>query len=127
MIRMTVMVPRGLEALPHGRPHVSEADFARRLRGLAYSTKHPALTMWSERALRELIRLRLRSLLLPVLAAGRVWAGPGAGETCIACDESVDTSQIIYEWEDAALNAKFQMHVLCYEIWDHERLRLNRN
>jgi hypothetical protein len=80
--------------------------------------------MWSERAVRELIRLKLRSLLLPVEESGRVWAGAGAGEPCSACDERIDMNQTVYEWEDAAFVAKFQMHVRCYEIWNEERRRL---
>lgn len=81
--------------------------------------------MWSERAVRELIRLKLRSHLLPASASGRLWAGPGAGEVCSACDEPVGRKETLYEWEDRAVG-KIMMHVRCYDVWNVERVNAAR-
>jgi len=80
--------------------------------------------------IRACIRLKLDAGLLPKAASGRVWAGPGAGETCSACDETITRQQTLYEWEVDG-GAKVIMHIACYDVWNKERLvgtrRLGRN
>ena len=73
--------------------------------------------------IRAMIRLKLKSGLLPKAASGRVWAGPGANEVCSACDETITRQDTLYEWEVDG-GSKMTMHIACYELWNQERRRL---
>jgi hypothetical protein len=70
---------------------------------------------------RAIIRLKLEANLLPRQQSGRLWAGPGAGEVCNACDERITKKQIVHEWEYEG--AKVAMHLRCYELWNVLRRR----
>ena len=75
--------------------------------------------------IRAMIRLKLKSGLLPKAASGRVWAGPGANEVCSACDENITRQDTLYEWEIDG-GSKMTMHIACYELWNEERLAASR-
>ena len=68
---------------------------------------------------RSIIRMKLAAGLLPREPAGRVWAGPGRGETCNACDERITKGQTVYEWEYG--DGKVQVHLDCYQLWNELR------
>jgi hypothetical protein len=74
---------------------------------------------------RAAIRLKLDLKLPPTAPSGRLWAGPGAGEVCSACDETITKQQTLYEWEVDG-GAKMIMHMACYDVWKEERLRASR-
>jgi hypothetical protein len=71
-------------------------------------------------ALRRLIRDRLASGTLPHDSIPRVWGGPGQGETCQGCEEIVTKPQMLMEGISAT-GLGIQMHVRCFDVWDHER------
>ena len=71
--------------------------------------------------IRGIIRLKLEMGTLPKSASGRLWAGPGGGETCSACDETITRTQTLHEWEHR--HGKVVMHVRCWELWNGERAR----
>ena len=76
-------------------------------------------------ALRLLIRQKLADGRLPRSAIPRVWGGKGAGEQCRACEESITKSEFVMEGPvlgDARSSDVVQFHVLCFYMWDDERL-----
>ena len=70
--------------------------------------------------LRRLIRNRLAGGTLPHDSIPRIWGGPGAGETCNACDEVVTKPQMLMEGISETGHG-IQMHVQCFWLWDSER------
>jgi hypothetical protein len=66
-----------------------------------------------EPPLRLLIRTKLTDGRLQQRAIPRVWGGPGNGETCAVCEESIegqsDEDQAVY------------FHVRCFSMWSSER------
>jgi hypothetical protein len=55
-----------------------------------------------------------------------MWGGPGNGETCDGCGETVSKSQMVMEGlsvTDAAHadGIGVQFHVECFQVWDAER------
>ena len=73
-------------------------------------------------ALRLLIRQKLADGRLPHDSIPRIWGGPGAGESCDACDEPVVKTQMIMEGVSASVNGEsVQFHVSCFQLWDAER------
>ena len=67
-----------------------------------------------------LIQQKLADGRLPHNHIPRVWGGPGNGETCDGCGETVTKAQMVME----GLSAKdcgVQFHVACFYVWDAER------
>ena len=50
----------------------------------------------------------------------RMWGGPGNGEICDECDETVTKAQMIMEGLSGKA-AGVQFHVACFYVWDVER------
>ena len=74
------------------------------------------------RALQSLIREKLADGRLPLNSIPRVWGGPGAGETCNACETIVTKDEIIMEGISLADGPRpLQLHVKCFQLWDAER------
>ena len=82
--------------------------------------------------LRNLIRSKLESGLLPYNSIPRVWGAPGNGETCDGCDLIVAPPELLIEGialsgdGQNASNAvdrrkPLQLHVTCFYLWDQER------
>jgi len=46
----------------------------------------------------------------------------GASEVCSACEERVELTQTLYEWQSREVG-KMRMHVRSYEMWNVERVR----
>lgn len=70
----------------------------------------------------------LRLLIQEKLADGRLphedipsifWGGPGNGETCDGCGETVTKAQMVMELSTKDRGAHF--HVACFHVWDEER------
>jgi hypothetical protein len=67
-------------------------------------------------ALIRLIRAKLASGRLPKESIPRVWAGPGDGEICCACNETIPQTQ--YGMEGPG---RLFFHLRCFHLWDAER------
>ena len=75
-----------------------------------------------QEALRLLIRRRIHYGRLPHVGVRTVWSTPSNGETCAACDMVLTKDQLLTEVFPLDLGRRrFQMHVRCFQIWDHER------
>ena len=70
--------------------------------------------------LRLLIQEKLAAGRLPYTPIPRTWGGPGRGETCDGCGETVTKAQTVMENLDAA-GCGFQLHVACFYVWNVER------
>jgi hypothetical protein len=70
--------------------------------------------------LRLLIQEKLAAGRLPHRYNPRFWSGPGNGETCDGCDETVRKGQMLMENVDAT-GCRVQFHVACFHLWDVER------
>jgi hypothetical protein len=70
--------------------------------------------------LRLIIRAKLADGRLPHDHIPRLWGGPGNGETCDACEETVSKAQMIMEGIGTA-GGGVQFHVACFYLWDSER------
>jgi hypothetical protein len=66
-------------------------------------------------ALRIVIRRKL------VHSIPRFWGGPSRGEACDACEERIDSTELVMEGISTLTNQGIQLHVECFYIWDLER------
>ena len=77
--------------------------------------------MLNAEALRLLVRRKIRDRRLPHDGI-RTACTPSDGETCDACDTVLTKDQMLMEGFPLDLGRRpFQMHVRCFQIWDHER------
>ena len=74
----------------------------------------------TEPLLRSLIQEKLVAGRLPYTSIPRLWGGPGSGETCDGCEETVTKDQLVLENLDA-VGAGVQFHVSCFHVWEAER------
>ena len=65
-------------------------------------------------------REKLADGRLPHDSIPRMWGGPGAGETCDACEEIVTKPQMLMEGLSENGHG-IRMHVQCFYMWDTER------
>lgn len=76
-----------------------------------------------------ILRLRIQDRLaaghLPYEPQPRVWGGPGHGETCDGCGETITRTQMGIEIPDAT-GRGIQLHVACFHIWEVERQLLKQ-
>ena len=70
--------------------------------------------------LRLLIQEKLADGRLPHTRIPRIWGGPGNGETCDGCGETVTKAQTLMENLDAA-GRGVTFHVACFYVWDVAR------
>ena len=77
-----------------------------------------------EHALRPYIRAKLEhGHLLPYESVSRVWGGPGNGETCNGCEETVAKGQL--RMECLGTNGdEVRLHVKCFYVWAAEQTDL---
>jgi hypothetical protein len=54
-----------------------------------------------------------------------MWGGPGAGETCDACGDTITKAQMGMEILGAA-GGVAQFHIACFLVWEVERQCLSR-
>jgi len=75
-----------------------------------------------QESLRLFIRRKLGDGRLPHDGIRRVRSSPSAGETCDACDTVLAMDQLLMEGVTLDLGRRpLQMHVRCFQVWDHER------
>ena len=67
-----------------------------------------------------MIRQKLADGRLPHNHIPRMWGGPGAGETCDGCGETVTKAQMVMEGIEEG-GSGVQFHVACFHVWDVER------
>ena len=77
-------------------------------------------------ALRLLIQSKLADGRLPQDSIRRVWGGPGAGETCDACEELISKTQFVMEGISTTGGKGIQFHIRCLDLWDEERCSSGR-
>ena len=71
--------------------------------------------------LRLLIREKLTTGDLPHTHTPHVGGGPGSGETCDGCGETVTRIQMLMEGPLDAMARGVRLHVACFSVWDAER------
>ena len=75
--------------------------------------------------LRLLIQEKLADGRLPHDHFPRIRSGPGNGETCDGCEETVTRAQMLMEVLDVR-GCRVQVHVGCYYLWVVERQAYGR-
>jgi hypothetical protein len=78
-----------------------------------------------DHALRLYIRAKLENgHLLPHDRVPHVWGGPGSGETCDGCEETITKDQLVME--GVGINGdEVEFHVKCFYVWVAERTDWN--
>jgi len=74
--------------------------------------------------IRSKIREKIGARSLPCEPCRAVWAGPGLGGQCAACDRPILPTEIEFECEQPGDLLRF--HQACYLAWEHECQRLNQ-
>ena len=75
-----------------------------------------------QESLRLFIRRKIQNGRLPHAGIRRIWSSPSDGQTCDACDATLAKEQLLMEGITLGLGRRrFQFHVRCFQIWDHER------
>lgn len=69
--------------------------------------------------LRLMIQEKLADGRLPHEHTPGIWGGPGNGETCDGCGETVTKAQMVMEL--STKNSGVHFHVACFHVWDAER------
>ena len=70
--------------------------------------------------LRLLIQEKLADGRLPSAPLPRAWGGPGNGQTCDGCSETVTAAQTVVEHLDGP-GRGVRFHVACFHVWNVER------
>ena len=70
--------------------------------------------------LRLLIQEKLADGRLPSAPLPRAWGGPGNGQTCDGCSETVTEAQTVVEHLDGP-GRGVRFHVACFHVWNVER------
>jgi len=71
----------------------------------------------------SVIHLKVRAGILPTDAPTKVWAGPGTGMICSACDLAIRAPDLEYELQMADQRTLF-FHQPCLAAWHLERMKM---
>jgi hypothetical protein len=79
-----------------------------------------------ESTLREKAREAIQNGKLPTRSPDRIMGGPGCGEACALCGETLRRTQTELEpefWQDgeAPESHKYHLHPRCFVVWESER------
>jgi hypothetical protein len=86
--------------------------------GMSARTTSPT----EQESLRLFIRRKIQNGRLSRAGIRRIWSSPSDGQTCDACDVTLAKEQLLIEGITLGLGRRrFQFHVRCFQIWDHER------
>jgi hypothetical protein len=115
--------------LPSRRPDAAGVErfhlpSAASRRGSSSATGMSARTTspMEQESLRLLIRRKIQNGRLSHAGMRRIWSSPSDGQTCDACDVTLAKEQLLMEGITLGLGRRrFQFHVRCFQIWDHER------
>jgi hypothetical protein len=61
---------------------------------------------------------------LPGIPSTRVWGGPGSGQCCDLCGDTIAVSHTEIELEDATGSGGIRFHVNCHQLWQRACDRL---
>ena len=71
---------------------------------------------------RDLIRDKLFTGILPRHGASTVFGSPANGETCSGCGSEIPPGQLVIDGASRKGRGRaLPFHVLCFEIWNDER------
>jgi hypothetical protein len=79
--------------------------------------------------LRTKAREAIQNGTLPARVSNRLLGGPGNGDACALCGESIPRGEVEFELEfmrdDAAsVVDRYHLHPRCFEAWDHQRTKM---
>jgi hypothetical protein len=75
-----------------------------------------------QESLRLLIQLKIRDGRLPRDDIKKVWNSRSDGERCDGRDAVLSKDQMLMEGVTMDLGRRpLQLHVRCFQVWDHER------
>ncbi len=84
--------------------------------------------MPDERMLRDKVRVAIRAGSLPSRRPDRTLSGPGIGEICTACGESIKLDQleleIQFRHDGASTVQSYHVHLRCFAAWELERTKI---
>ena len=96
------------------------ASGAETLVNLAYRDPPPRGQSWTSRPFRLLIQEKLADGRLPHDYISRIGGGPGNGETCGGCGETVTKARMMMGARREGMWVQF--YAACFHVWDVERL-----
>ena len=70
--------------------------------------------------LRQRVRARIESGILPAKHPSAQWAGPGVGKPCVVCDRATHWDEIEHEL-DFGDGTPRTFHRACMDAWEAER------
>jgi hypothetical protein len=95
------------------------AAHAQSSRGPLVDPRDPQM---DQESLRILIQRKIRDGRLPHDGITQVWSSRSDGERCDGCDAILSKDQMLMEGVTMDLGRRpLQLHVRCFQIWDHER------
>lgn len=91
--------------------------------GMAVNHDAAVLSVPPESTLRDKARDAIRNGTLPTRTPDRITGGPGRGEACSVCGESIGYYQIALELEFTRPGGvdKYPLHPRCCVAWESER------
>jgi hypothetical protein len=72
-------------------------------------------------ALRLFIREKLQDGRLPHEPISQVQSRPADGQKCDACEKLITMARFVVTGTTLAGRGSIQLHVECFQLWDHER------
>jgi hypothetical protein len=78
-----------------------------------------------ELELKALAIERIRRNVLPAQVPKSIWAGPGSGEPCSLCEQTIAKTDMEYELDTSASNSHMtvRLHLRCHALWQLEVAR----
>ena len=77
----------------------------------------------SERTRVADIRWKLSTGRLPNVNVPEIYAGPGSGGCCDACDELLAPAQLVIAIPWSSEKTFVHLHARCFVVWNDERVR----
>ena len=109
---------------------ITTASLREYARKRSFAMLVPSIMPEVESAIRDKIREKITSGLLPLLAPNRTWGGPGAGLRCVVCEQPISKDQIEFEvqfiQEGQSAPQVSHFHLDCFAAWELERSLLLR-
>jgi hypothetical protein len=97
----------------------------------SYSPVSSVFSMPDERSLRDIVREAIRNGLLPAQFPSRTLGGPGSGQACVLCGETIRYALMEVELEYARRTGgatdieRYRLHPRCCVAWENARVRFD--